>query len=82
VINTSFTLNKENIEKQGVKIYFSSTKQIEGTNYESVGNSRLFAVLAEDKDMERAKERVYRALEGNVDEVLHYRKDIGNMYVH
>lgn len=77
-----FTLNRENIEKQGVKIYFSSTKQIAGNQYESVGNSRLFAALTEDENMEKAKERVYKALEGNVDEQLHYRRDIGNMYVH
>lgn len=77
-----FTLKKEEIEKQGVKIYFSSTKQIEGENYESVGNSRLFAAVTKDKTMENAKMRVYKALEGNIDSQLHYRKDIGNMYVH
>ena len=77
-----FILKKEEIEKQGVKIYFSSTKQIEGENYESVGNSRLFAVVAKDKTMEDAKTRVYKAIEGNIDNELHYRKDIGNMYVH
>lgn len=77
-----FKLKKEEIEKQGVKIYFSSTKQIEGENYESVGNSRLFATVAKDKSIEEAKTRVYKALEGNVDSQLHYRKDIGNMYVH
>lgn len=77
-----FTLNKEEIEKQGVKIYFASSKQIEGKNYESVGNSRLFAAVYTSNSMDEAKEKVYRALEGNVDEILNYRKDIGNMYVH
>lgn len=77
-----FTLNKEEIEKEGVKIYFSSTKHEEGKIYESVGNSRLFAVVAIDEDMENARDRVYRALDGNVDNVLHYRKDIGNIYTH
>lgn len=78
-----FVLKKENIEKQGVKLYFSSTKQIEGENYESTGNSRLFAVVGTGETMEEAKEKVYKALgAGNVDEVLHYRKDIGNMYIH
>ncbi len=58
-----FTLNRENIEKQGVKIYFASTKQNEGNNYESVGNSRLFAAVTTDTSMEEAKKRVYKALE-------------------
>ena len=77
-----FTLNKEEIEKQGTKIYFSSTKHIEGNNYESVWNSRLFAVVTTSDNMESAREKVYKALEGNVDEVLHYRKDIGSIYAH
>ncbi len=77
-----FTLNQENIESQGVKIYFASTKQIEGNNYESVGNSRLFAATYVADTMEEAKEKVYNALEGNVDEKLHYRKDIGKIYIH
>ena len=58
-----FTLNKEEIEKQGVKIYFASTKQIEGKNYESVGNSRLFAVTYKDNTMDEAREKVYKALD-------------------
>lgn len=77
-----FTLNREEIEKQGVKIYFASSKQIEGNNYESVGNSRLFAAVYTASSMDEAKEKVYKALKGNVDEVLNYREDIGNMYVH
>ena len=77
-----FTLNKEEIERQGVKIYFASSKQIEGNNYESVGNSRLFAAVYTSNSMDEAKEKVYKALKGNVDEILNYRKDIGNMYVH
>lgn len=77
-----FTLNREEIEKQGVKIYFASSKQIEGNNYESVGNSRLFAAVCKGNSMDEIKEKVYNALEGNVDKVLNYRKDIGNMYEH
>ena len=77
-----FTLNKQEIEKQDVKIYFSSTKHIEENKYESVGNSRLFAVVAKGESMEKAKEKVYKALQGNADEVLHYRKDIGSIYAH
>lgn len=77
-----FTLNKEEIQKQGVKIYFSSTKHLIENEYESVGNSRLFAAVTTDKNMETARKRVYKALEGNVDEILHYRKDIGSIYAH
>lgn len=77
-----FTLNRENIEKQGVKIYFASSKQVEGQNYESVGNSRLFVAVCTSTSMDEAKERLYKALEGNVDSKLNYRKDIGNMYIH
>ena len=58
-----FNLKKEEIEKQGVKIYFASTKHLEGDTYESVGNSRLFAAVVEDKSMENAKIKVYKALE-------------------
>ncbi len=77
-----FTLNKEEIEKQGAKVYFASTKNIEGNNYESVGNSRLFAVVCSADTMDEAKEKVYKAMEGNIDKILHYRKDIGAIYVH
>lgn len=58
-----FTLKRDEIEKQGVKIYFSSTKQTQGENYESVGNSRLFAAVTTGDTMETAKEKVYKALE-------------------
>lgn len=58
-----FTLKREEIEKQGVKVYFSSTKNISGENYESVGNSRLFAAVTTASSMEEAKKRVYKALE-------------------
>ncbi len=77
-----FILRREKIEKQNIKIYFASSKQIEGDNYESVGNSRLFAAVTTDTSMDEAKRRVYKALEGNVDEKLNYRKDIGCIYVH
>lgn len=77
-----FYLNKESIEKQDVKVYFSSTKHIEGNNYESVGNSRLFALVGTAKTMEEAKQKVYNSLKGNIDEKLHYRKDIGTIYQH
>lgn len=66
----------------GVKIYFASTKHIQGDVYESVGNSRLFAIVAESDSMEKAREKIYKSIEGNVEKVLHYRKDIGKIYKH
>ncbi len=77
-----FTLNKEAILKKGAKIYFASTKQIEGNLYTSVGNSRLFAIHTSGKTLEEAKQKAYNAMENNVDEVLNYRKDIGEIYEH
>lgn len=77
-----FTLNKEEIEKQGVKIYFANTKNIEGNTYSSVSNSRLFGLTASGNTLEEAKERVYNSMKGNLDEKLDYRKDIGNIYEH
>lgn len=77
-----FTLKKEEIEKQGVKIYFANTKNVEGNTYSSVSNSRLFGLTTSAKTLEEAKERVYNSMKGNLDEKLDYRKDIGNIYEH
>ena len=77
-----FWLKVKEIEAQGVKVYFSSTKHIEDDKYKSVGNSRLFAIVTTADTMEEAREKVYKALDGNVSENLHYRKDIGNIYEH
>lgn len=77
-----YTLNKEEINKKGAKVYFASSKRVEGNSYESVGNSRLVAIVAEDENLEKAKHKVYTAIEGNVDSVLNYRKDIGTIYIH
>jgi len=77
-----FTLNRENIEEQGVKVYFANTRNVEGNTYSSVSNSRLFGLTAEGNTLEDAKEKVYNSMEGNLDEKLDYRKDIGNIYEH
>ena len=42
----------------------------------------ILVKISKYKTMEDAKTRVYKAIEGNIDNQLHYRKDIGNMYVH
>ena len=77
-----FTLNRENIEEQGVKVYFANTKNVEGNTYSSISNSRLFGLTAEGNTLEEAKEKVYNSMKGNLDEKLDYRKDIGNIYEH
>lgn len=78
----TFELNKKEIIDKGVKIYFASTKQIEGNTYTSVGNSRLFAIHSNGKTLEEAKNKVYSAMKNTIDNNLNYRKDIGEIYEH
>ena len=77
-----FSLNKNEIEKHGVKIYFANTKQIEENKYSSVSNSRLFGLTTTGSTLEEAKQKVYNSIKGNIDKELDYRKDIGNIYEH
>ncbi len=77
-----FSLNVENIKKNGSKIYFASTKQLENGNYMSVGVSRLFAVMGTGTTLTQAKEKVYGAMKNNIDAKLDYRTDIGEIYEH
>lgn len=77
-----FTINKEKIEEQGVKIYFANTKNIEGNTYSSVSNSRLFGLTTSANTLEEAKQKVYNSMKENLDKKLDYRKDIGNIYKH
>lgn len=77
-----FTLNKENVERKGVKLYFANAKKIEENRYTSVSNSRLFAIEKTGDDFETIKNQVYQVIKEEVDEVLDYRTDIGNMYEH
>lgn len=77
-----FTLNKENVEKKGVKLYFANAKKIGENRYTSVSNSRLFALQKTGDDFEEIKKQVYEVVKEEVDEVLDYRNDIGNIYEH
>lgn len=77
-----FTLNRKAITDKGLKVYFANAKQIEGNTYTSVSTSRLFAVSTSGENLDEIKQKVYSAMEGNVDTLLDYRKDIGCMYVH
>ncbi|MDO5555794.1 MAG: phosphoribosylglycinamide synthetase C domain-containing protein [Clostridia bacterium] len=77
-----FIINKEQIEKQGVKIYFANAKKIGENTYSSISNSRLFGLTTSAQTLEEAKEKLYNAIKGNIDEQLDYRTDIGNIYEH
>lgn len=79
---TIFKLNTKAIKDAGVKIYFANAKKIAEDTYTSVSNSRLFAVEATGENFEEIRKKVYDAIEPNVDKVLDYRKDIGQIYVH
>lgn len=77
-----FKINKEEIQKQGVKIYFANTKNIEKNTYSSISNSRLFGLTTCGNTLEEARKKVYNSIKGNIDNQLDYRKDIGNIYEH
>ena len=77
-----FTINREEIEKQGVKIYFANTKHLDSNKYSSVSNSRLYGLTTSAKTLQEAREKVYNSIKGNMDEKLDYRTDIGNIYEH
>ncbi len=79
---TVFKLNTKAIKEQGLKIYFANAKEVGDDTYTSVSNSRLFAVSTVGEDFEEIRKKVYDAIEENVDKVLDYRKDIGQIYVH
>lgn len=79
---TIFNLNTKAIKDAGVKIYFANAKKIAEDIYTSVSNSRLFAVEATGENFEEIRKKVYDAIEPNVDKVLDYRKDIGQIYIH
>lgn len=77
-----FKLNKQNIENKGVKIYFANAKEIGENEYTSVSNSRLFALEKTGDDLAEIKKAVYKVIEEEVDTILDYRKDIGEIYEH
>ncbi len=79
---TIFKVNTEAIKNENLKIYFANAKKTGKNEYTSVSNSRLFAITTSGKDLEELRKKVYNAIEKNVDKVLDYRKDIGNIYIH
>ena len=79
---TIFKMNVEEINKKGVKLYFANAKKIAENTYTSVSNSRLFAICAKGSNFEEIRKKVYDIIQKDVDKVLDYRKDIGEIYVH
>lgn len=79
---TIFQLNTKAIKEAGVKIYFANAKKVGENTYTSVSNSRLFAISMAGENWEELKKKIYDAIEQNVDNILDYRKDIGEIYIH
>lgn len=79
---TVFRLNTKAIQEAGVKIYFANAKKTGEDTYTSVSNSRLFAVATSGEDFEQIRKKVYDAIKPNVDLILDYRNDIGQIYIH
>lgn len=77
-----FELDKEKVRSKGVKVYFANAKQIGENKYTSVSNSRLFALMSVGENLEELKKKVYSVINEEVDKVLDYRKDIGEIYEH
>ncbi len=77
-----FTVDVDELKKEGIKIYFANTKNIEGEKFASVSNSRLFGLTVSSDSIDDAKEKVYKAIENSVDKKLDYRTDIGMIYEH
>lgn len=79
---TIFKLDAKKIKEQGLKLYFANAKKIGDNTYTSVSNSRLFAIESSGQNFEEIRSKVYKQIEENVDKILDYRKDIGEIYVH
>lgn len=79
---TIFKMNTKSIKEKGVKLYFANAKKIADDTYTSVSNSRLFAITLVGDNFEEIRKKVYEVIQEEVDKVLDYRKDIGEIYIH
>jgi len=66
-----FTIDKNAIESNGVKVYFSAVDSLGNNKYKPTGTSRLFAIVGNSRD------KVYEVVKNNVPKELDYRMDIG-----
>ncbi|HLM85778.1 MAG TPA: hypothetical protein VK272_06285 [Solirubrobacteraceae bacterium] len=72
-----FTLERERIEAEGCRVFFSSAVQIGEHAYRTVGTSRAVALTTTAPTLEQARQRVVRVAESVP--VLEWRRDIGQM---
>jgi phosphoribosylamine--glycine ligase len=74
-----FELDVAAIEKEGLKVFFSSAAHDGGTGgYRTVGTSRAVAVGATAGTAPEASERIERALSAHLKGPLEWRQDIGS----
>jgi phosphoribosylamine-glycine ligase len=72
-----FTLDRQRIEADGCRVYFSSAVQVGENTYRTVGTSRAVALATTAPTLEQARRRVVAVAE-SID-VLEWRRDIGQM---
>jgi phosphoribosylamine--glycine ligase len=72
-----FTLERERLEGQGCRVFFSSAVQTGENTYRTVGTSRAVALAATAPTLEQARRRVVAAAE--TVPTLEWRRDIGQL---
>jgi phosphoribosylamine---glycine ligase len=72
-----FTLDRQRIEAEGCRVFFSSAIHAGGHAYRTVGTSRAVALATTAPTLEQARRRVARMAESVP--VLEWRRDIGQM---
>jgi phosphoribosylamine--glycine ligase len=72
-----FTLDRQRIEADGCRVFFSSAVQTGENTYRTVGTSRAVALATTAPTLEQARRRVVAVAE-SID-VLEWRRDIGQM---
>jgi phosphoribosylamine--glycine ligase len=70
-----FTLDREQIEAEGCRVFFSSAVAIGGSAYRTVGTSRAVAIVSTAPSLEQARARVAACAERVP--VLQWRRDVG-----
>jgi phosphoribosylamine---glycine ligase len=72
-----FTLDREKIEGEGCRVFFSSAIQTGENSYRTVGTSRAVALVATAPTLEQARARVVQSAASIT--VLEWRRDVGNI---
>jgi phosphoribosylamine---glycine ligase len=71
-----FTLDREHIEADGCRVFFSSAVQIDESTYRTVGTSRAVALASTAPTLEQARARVAECAASVP--VLEWRRDVGD----